>query len=205
MNDYTQEELSEQCNYDKTYLGKIERGDTNPSVEALLRVSNVLGVPVTKFFQDQVSAKPGTFDDQLQDPKNSIDRLLVDVLENTPGMTILTNVDGEILKFNGTAKKFLKSTHNNFVGESIQELPYWSQIGVKKETIEELIDLGSYGKKATRRISIRYKNQNFDLQAQVSFSLQEESDKQFLILQFVLIEETVDRTVAGDHFELLRR
>lgn len=202
---YTQEELSVECNYDKTYLGKIERGDTNPSVEAILRISDVLDIPVTKFFQEQVSTDADKFDDQMGVPESGIDDLLFDVFRNSPAIAFLTNTDGEILQLNNAASKFLKAETDNLIGQSIFELPYWSQLGVEKNTLQGLIDLGSYGRKATRRISIRYKGRDHDLQAQVSYSDPGESVERFLILQFFLIEETVDRTIAGDHFELLRR
>lgn len=205
LNDYTQEELSLECNYDKTYVGKIERGDTNPSVEAILRISDVLGVPSPKFFQEIVSGDPDKFDDQITDPTSQVGGLFVDVFENAPAIAFLTNPDGEILQLNRAAEKFLKAESNSLIGQSILELPYWGQLGIERSTLKDLVDLGTYGKKATQRISVRYKGEDHDLQVQVSFAEGDETTDKFLIVQFFLIEETVDRTVVGDHFDLLRR
>jgi transcriptional regulator with XRE-family HTH domain len=40
----SQEELAWQCDIDRTYISKIERGVANPSVLILVKISKVLGV-----------------------------------------------------------------------------------------------------------------------------------------------------------------
>lgn len=39
--DLSQRELSKRCNYDVTYVGKIEQGDSVPSLEAMNRLAQV--------------------------------------------------------------------------------------------------------------------------------------------------------------------
>lgn len=46
----TQEELSEKCHYDRTYIGKIERGQKYPSLDVISRLSSVLEVPFADLF-----------------------------------------------------------------------------------------------------------------------------------------------------------
>lgn len=200
---YSQESLSRKCHYDKTYVGKIERGDTNPSVEAILRIANVLEVPTTKLLQGKVSSSPDTFRDQLEDPSGKINKLFAEVFENIPAICLLTNEDGTVLQLNEAARKFLKADANDVVGVRISEIPFWGLAGVDPSVLEELCDLGAMGKKATRRITLRYKGRDLDLQVQVSFAEGGERSGRFVILQFFFVEENLNRTFIGDHFDLL--
>src|SRR3990172_9251097 len=49
----TQKELAAEVGLDYTYIGKIERGEQLPSLKILLKISEVLAVPVNHFFQDE--------------------------------------------------------------------------------------------------------------------------------------------------------
>lgn len=42
----SQEELAFECNIDRTYISKVERGIANPSLLILFRLSVVLGVEI---------------------------------------------------------------------------------------------------------------------------------------------------------------
>lgn len=202
--DLSQETLSVRCNYDKTYVGKIERGDTNPSVEAILRIANVLDVPSIKLLQREVSSEPATFQSQLDDPSTQVGNLFVDIFDNAPAISFLTGDSGEILQLNESAKKFLKADANDVIGETLSELSFWSQAGLDPSVLRDLCELGAIGKKATRRVSLRYKGQKLDLQVQVSHANSGKESENFVIFQFFLVEETLDRTLMGDHFDLLR-
>jgi transcriptional regulator with XRE-family HTH domain len=46
----TQEELAEKVELHPNYVGEIERGEKAVSVEALIRIANVVKVQVAKFF-----------------------------------------------------------------------------------------------------------------------------------------------------------
>lgn len=200
----SQEELSSKCNYDKTYVGKIERGDTNPSFEAILRITNVLDIPTIKLLQHDVSSDPDRFNEQLEDPSDQVGDLFVDVFENIPSISVLTNNAGEILQLNQAAKKFFKAKANDIIGKTIQGLSFWSQVGTDPSVIEDLCELGAIGKKATRRIKLRYKGRELDIQVQVSFADREGDNDPFVIYQLFFVEDTSNRTLIGDHFELLR-
>lgn len=43
---WTQKELANRCHYSRTYIGKIERGQKTPSLEALNRLADALGVDI---------------------------------------------------------------------------------------------------------------------------------------------------------------
>lgn len=73
---FTQEKLAEHTELSQTYVGRIERGETNLSVETLAKLVHVLGVSLPEFF-DFMKASA------YQTPENSLKFLVVD---NTKGM-----------------------------------------------------------------------------------------------------------------------
>lgn len=48
----TQEQLGEVVDLNPKYVGEVERGEKIISIEALLRISKQLKVPVREFFRD---------------------------------------------------------------------------------------------------------------------------------------------------------
>jgi transcriptional regulator with XRE-family HTH domain len=48
----SQEELASKCNLDRTYIGSVERGERNISLQNIWRISNALGVSPGEFFRD---------------------------------------------------------------------------------------------------------------------------------------------------------
>jgi len=46
----SQEELSARCDYSKTYVGKIERGNRSPSLDTLVRIAEALDVDLIRLF-----------------------------------------------------------------------------------------------------------------------------------------------------------
>jgi transcriptional regulator with XRE-family HTH domain len=48
----TQEKLAESANLNPKYIGEVERGEKIISIEALLRIAQVLKTPVRDFFRD---------------------------------------------------------------------------------------------------------------------------------------------------------
>lgn len=50
----SQEELAWQCEIDRTYISKIERGIANPSILILFKISNILGIELQDLFSDPI-------------------------------------------------------------------------------------------------------------------------------------------------------
>ncbi len=48
----TQESLAEKADLDRTYVGRTERAETNPTVEAVERLAKALGVSVQRLFEE---------------------------------------------------------------------------------------------------------------------------------------------------------
>jgi transcriptional regulator with XRE-family HTH domain len=49
----TQKELSKRVGIDYSYIGKIERGEQLPSIKMLIRLSEILSIPIGYFFQEE--------------------------------------------------------------------------------------------------------------------------------------------------------
>lgn len=82
----SQETLSRECHYDKTYVGKIERGDTTPSMEAILRIADVLDITPTSLFQADLSDSPESFNQQLEEQSQKVGELFVDIFQQSPSI-----------------------------------------------------------------------------------------------------------------------
>lgn len=61
--DLSQEALAEFADINVTFLGKIERGQANPTIETLLKISRAFEMPLTKLFEYPQSIYGNTNDD----------------------------------------------------------------------------------------------------------------------------------------------
>jgi transcriptional regulator with XRE-family HTH domain len=50
--DLTQEKLAERAELNPKYIGEVERGMKNISVDALMRIAEATKVPIREFFRD---------------------------------------------------------------------------------------------------------------------------------------------------------
>lgn len=125
--DFTQNELSLRCDFSKSYVGKIERGDVDPSLESIQRLSDVLDVNPVLFFLPlsgpTMKIEPGDEpldteepngprNTELRSPEHSLEFLadqMVDYYqhfeqfyEGSPFGDLLVNSDGAILHANRT-------------------------------------------------------------------------------------------------------
>jgi transcriptional regulator with XRE-family HTH domain len=49
---HSQESFADECRLHRTYIGSIERGETNISLENLERIARALGIPVSRLFTE---------------------------------------------------------------------------------------------------------------------------------------------------------
>ena len=55
---YTQEQMAEQCNISTSYLGHIERGSRNLSMETAVKITDCLNVSLDYLLLDAIDIKP---------------------------------------------------------------------------------------------------------------------------------------------------
>lgn len=49
---YSQEVLADRAGLHPTYIGQVERGEKNITVESLLKITTALGIPISSAFDD---------------------------------------------------------------------------------------------------------------------------------------------------------
>lgn len=205
----SQESLSRKCHYDKTYVGKIERGDATPSLEAILRIADVLDTQPIKLFEVNVDSSTAEFSQQVDNLSSQVGELFIDVFQNSPTIFFLTSADGKILRINNTARKVLKADANGVTGRILAKLPIWSQCGMSPDDVKDLVEMGAIGKQAIRQVKLTYKGRDVTLQIQVSSAStsqqQANESNKFVVFQLFFIENTLNRTIMGDHFDLLKQ
>lgn len=54
---WSQEELAERAGVHPTYIGQLERGEKNATIESISRVSDALGIPLSVLFEN-ISVQP---------------------------------------------------------------------------------------------------------------------------------------------------
>ena len=50
--DLSQEDLAERADIHRTYIGSVERGERNVSIDNIERIASALGIEITKLFED---------------------------------------------------------------------------------------------------------------------------------------------------------
>lgn len=92
----TQERLAELAGCNETYIGQIERGEKDPSLNIVVRIANALGVTVDFLLSDHVKVDraSGLIDELValfkgRDPQEirsliSMNRLVLDMLDKKP-------------------------------------------------------------------------------------------------------------------------
>ena len=61
----TQEKLAESAGVNESYIGQLERGAKNPSLETLIKIANALGVTLDYLLMDVSEVKPDSLLDEL--------------------------------------------------------------------------------------------------------------------------------------------
>lgn len=124
---WSQEELSERCQYSRTYLGKIERGEVNPSFETLRRLSEVFEASLAELVSD------GT-------PDIDETELYHEIFEHTSIPAVILNTTGHIQDFNRAFERLFERTDDQILERPIWELSQWLDNEVAEEKIRNLLD-----------------------------------------------------------------
>ncbi|HVJ47972.1 helix-turn-helix transcriptional regulator [Desulfitobacterium sp.] len=61
----TQEQLAEAAQVNESYVGQVERGEKNPSLETVVNIASSLGVTVDYLLQEEVNVEPNSLINEL--------------------------------------------------------------------------------------------------------------------------------------------
>jgi len=61
----TQEQLAEIAEVNESYIGQVERGEKNPSLETVVSLAKSLGVTVDYLLQEEVNVEPNSLINEL--------------------------------------------------------------------------------------------------------------------------------------------
>ena len=120
----SQQELSLECDYSHAYVGEIERGQQDPSFEALCRMADALDVSIVQFF---VAPGEDYLTDDLEDSIRTVtneeqvslrSRMLVEsIVDNPYRMAGVWDLSGRILDFNGPVEEIVHVDPVELLGE----------------------------------------------------------------------------------------
>jgi transcriptional regulator with XRE-family HTH domain len=96
----TQEELGEYLQIDQSYLGRIERGEVNITLDTLYKISDALHVHPAWLLEDEKDSRKGQVRSEILD---NIDSLLVPLTNDE--LLIVQRLLKETLALRGTTQK----------------------------------------------------------------------------------------------------
>lgn len=80
----SQEELAERCGLHPTYIGQLERGEKNATLESIAKIANGLDVPLSRLFEnidDSAPDLPRRAYNILQSASAAEQEILIELLE----------------------------------------------------------------------------------------------------------------------------
>ena len=114
----TQEEVGEKADLNYKFVGKIERGEVNPSIETLFAIANALNIGLAQLFTENWQLSP-EYQLPLKDIQNIKDALpFLNQILKTPSKDI------QLIK---EALPFLNQILNIFTSQKTKELEHINQ------------------------------------------------------------------------------
>lgn len=134
---FTQSELSSRANYDATYVGKLERGESSPSMDTVVRIGRALDVNPLELLRPPESH----LDIREEIPSEELDKLPfnpldIQIFDSLPFTMGLVTERGTLVYVNDAFVEKTGIQQEDIQEKKIWELPLWHFEG---ETAEELI------------------------------------------------------------------
>lgn len=137
----SQSELSTQCDYDRTYVGKIERGEKDPSLEAIIRLTRELDISIINFFR---SDRPETSQTVARSLKEGRD-LYQTIFDSPHRMVALIDTEGQFIEINDTFLEFLNENREELHGEPIWNCTFWGDSEWREQWLEKKVEEATQG------------------------------------------------------------
>lgn len=119
----TQEELSRECSYSPSYLGKVERGEVDVTLAVMSRVSEVLGISP----QELIQHKEGLEED-LPEPgpkMRSANPVFDYAFQNVDHVVGVADAEGRVMLMNDTYGEYYGGSEEDVFEKPVWELPLW--------------------------------------------------------------------------------
>ena len=157
--DLSQRELSEKCDYTRSYVGQLERGEKDPSFESLIRLANALELSILDFFRNNDEGLDVDLSEALDEMTTIFDNnirsltTIPEVLNWNYRMVSLLDPEGRFLDFNRSGFEFVSEEKTEIIGLPIWELGMfnssrghtrWLKKGVRVVCDEERICRGEF-------------------------------------------------------------
>lgn len=131
----SQSELSTQCGYDRTYVGKIERGEKDPSLEAIIRLTRELDISIINFFR---SDRPETSQTVARSLKEGQD-LYQTIFDSPYRMVALIDTEGRFIEINDTFLEFFNEDREELQGKPIWNCPFWGDSEWREQWLQKKV------------------------------------------------------------------
>lgn len=122
QNGFSQEELSRKCNYDRTYIGKIERGAADPSLESIERVAEAMDVSPLSL---------------LLPADEQTNELPLNLFDTAPYLMAVIEPGGELLEANDNLTNQIGDRTDVSLGAPLWELPLWAAEHQARKSLEQ--------------------------------------------------------------------
>ncbi len=140
--DISQSALSEECGYDRTYVGKIERGEKDPSLEAIIRLTEALDITVLEFFR---SGRPET-NQTVPRPSKRGEDLYRTIFNETRRMIALINTEGEFIEVNQNFLKYVNFPEQELLGRFLWSCDFWGTSDWREQWLQNKVKEAVGGK-----------------------------------------------------------
>ncbi len=148
--DLSQSELSQRCDYDRTYVGKIERGEKEPSLEAIIRLSRELDVSMTDFFR---SDRPETNETLAHSLQQGEDIYKV-IFDDTYPMPSLFDTEGRFVEVNEAFLELCTRTKEDLIGRPLWECRFWGPSEWREKWLKKQVEEAAAGEPMQENMKI---------------------------------------------------
>lgn len=144
---YSQRDLSEECNYTRSYVGQLERGEKDPSFESLIRLADSLELSILDFFRNDSDALDVELTEAIKEMTNLSDNnirsitTVPELMNWETRMIGLLDPRGRILDFNRSGFEFVHESKDEIFGNKLWELKIFDESDDHVEWVKQSLDL----------------------------------------------------------------
>ena len=151
----SQSALSEQCGYDRTYVGKIERGEKDPSLEAIIQLTRALDISIIEFFR---SDRPETNQTVARSLKEGKDLYQI-IFDGAYRMVGLIDTSGQFLELNRNFLEFTGRDQEELSDCKLWECEFWGDSPWRRQWLQNKVDEAASGEVINAEMKVHPPNE----------------------------------------------